>query len=125
MANAKTHEENRDVLIVVIRSAMRCAVRAGFTRRAAVHEPVGFGNNEQVTTAARKIAVGNRGLNWTLGRGTILHLLGAKNRSDTGLRVRHRSRHASPYRFALISRRPPEQSTLRRWQFARLLALEN
>src|SRR5882762_525842 len=85
MANAKTHEENRDVLIVIIRSAMRGAVRAGFTRRAAVHEPVGFGNNEQVATAARKIAVGDRRLNRTLRRGTILHLLGAKNRRDTGL----------------------------------------
>src|SRR6266404_6371123 len=85
MKNAKTHEENRDVLVVVVRAAMRCAVRSGFTRRAAVHEPVGFGNNEQVTTAARKIAVGNRGLNWTLGSRAILHLLGAKNRRDTGL----------------------------------------
>src|SRR5437660_10503372 len=85
MANGKAHEENRDVLVVVIWGAMRCAVRAGFTRRAAVHEPVGLGNNEQVTTAARKIAVGNRGLSWTLGSGTILHLLGAKNRRDAGL----------------------------------------
>src|SRR6266404_1058679 len=85
MANPKTHEENRDVLVVVVRGAMRSAVRAGFTRRAAVHEPVGLGNNEQVTTAARKIAVGDSRLNWTLGSGAILHLLGAKNRRDTGL----------------------------------------
>src|SRR3981189_734626 len=85
MADVKTHEEHRGVVVVVIWGAMRGAVRASFTRRAAVHEPVGFGNNEQVTTAARKIAVGNRGLNWTLGSGAILHLLGAKNRRDTGL----------------------------------------
>src|SRR5258707_1909893 len=86
MSNPKTHEENRDVLIVVIRGAMRGAVRASFTRRAAVHEPVGFGNNEQVTTATRKIAVGDRGLNWTLGSRAILHLLGAENFGSIGLR---------------------------------------
>src|SRR5258708_20802325 len=83
MSNPKTHEENRDVLIVIIRSAVRCAIRASFTRRAAVHEPVGFGNNEQVTTAARKIPIGNRGLKWTLGSGTILHLLRPKNPPHT------------------------------------------
>jgi hypothetical protein len=60
MTNPKTHEEDRDVLVVVIGRAMRSAVRASFTRRSAIHEPVRLGNNEKVTAAARKIAVGNR-----------------------------------------------------------------
>ncbi len=83
--DAKAHQHNRHVLVVVIRSSVPCSVRACFSGCRSVHQPIRLRHDEEVAAATREVAVGEGAARGTLGCRTILQLLGAKYCRDSGL----------------------------------------
>src|SRR5216683_7991172 len=84
--DAKAHQQNRHMLVVVIRSSVPCSVGAGFSGRCSVHQPVCLRYDEEVAAAPREIAVGHGAARRTLCCWAILQLLGAKYFRDSRLR---------------------------------------
>src|SRR5215467_7721739 len=54
--NAKAHQKNGDMLIVIVGHAVAGAVRALLPRWSAIQEPVGLRKDKQIAAAAGKVA---------------------------------------------------------------------
>src|SRR5260370_38078302 len=78
MPYAETHEEQRNILVVVVWSAMTGAVGSRLSSRGSVHKPVGLGHNEKVAAASREVAVAQSAARGAFRGRTLLRLLGSE-----------------------------------------------
>ena len=80
--NAKAHENDGDVLIVIIRNAVTGSVGAWLACRSAVHEPVRFWHDKEIAAAARKVAKSEGPNQAALRGGEVSQFVGAINGRD-------------------------------------------
>src|SRR5260370_36627047 len=85
MFYAKTHEQQRNILVVVVWSAMTGAVGSRLSSWGSVHKPVGLGHDEKVAAASREVAVGQSAARGALRGLAILRLVGAEDFCDSRL----------------------------------------
>src|SRR5205085_11695647 len=67
--DAIAHQQNGHMLIVTVGRVVAGAGRAWFSRRRTIQQPVGFGHDEKVATAPRKIAKSQGPEHWALRGG--------------------------------------------------------
>src|SRR5437899_542841 len=84
--NAKAHQQNGNVLIVVVGDTVTGSVGTRFSRGCAVHQPIGLWNDEEVATAAGRLAEGEGADQGALRGGTILQFFCAIDCGDAGMR---------------------------------------
>ncbi len=96
--DAEAHQQNRDVLIVVVGHAVAGAVGARLSRRGGIEKPVRFWQDEEVAATSGKITIGEGAKRRALRGGPVLEFFSSVNGGDARLVQRgvqdglHRSR---------------------------------
>src|SRR5215467_4491815 len=82
--NAPAHQENRNMLIVVVRRSVACARLARLSTCSLANQPVWLRHNEQIPTATGKVAGGLGATNWASCSRAIEKFLGAVDFGNAG-----------------------------------------
>src|ERR1700692_2198750 len=77
--DAEAHQENRHVLVIVIRRTVARTVGPRFSRGRAVHQPVRLRDDKEITATSGKIAVRQGGANRVLCSRATLNFFRPKN----------------------------------------------
>lgn len=83
--DAEAHQQNRDVLIVIVGRDVAGAERARLSQWSSVHEPVRFRQDEQVASAAGEITIGHGAARGALRGGAVAQFFGAIDGGHAGL----------------------------------------
>ncbi len=83
--DAEAHQQNGDMLIVVVGNAVAGAVGARLPDGSAVQEPVRFRQDEEVAATSGKITIGESENGGAFGGGAVTQLFGAIDGGDAGL----------------------------------------
>ncbi len=84
--DAEAHQQNGDVLVVVVGDAVAGTVGAGLSEGRAIEEPVGLWQDEEVAAAAGEIAIREGAMRGVLRGGAVAQFFGAIDGGDAGLR---------------------------------------
>src|SRR5207249_4689723 len=83
--DVKAHQQNGNMLIVVLGHAVAGAVRARLSNGSAIQEPVRFRQDEEVAATSGKITIGEGANGGALRCGAVTQFFGAIDGGDTGL----------------------------------------